>query len=48
VAVRPAQKREEIMATQDRGCTIVPYFTVHAGKLGAFKAVAERCVAQTS
>ena len=32
------------MATQDRCCTVVPYFTVHAGKLDQFKSLCERFV----
>jgi quinol monooxygenase YgiN len=35
------------MATQDRCCTIVPYFKVHPGKLPAFQALCERFVAKT-
>lgn len=35
------------MATEDTGCTIVPYFKVHEGKLGAFKALCEQFVAKT-
>jgi quinol monooxygenase YgiN len=35
------------MATQDRCCTIVPYFKIHAGKTQEFKNLAERCVEQT-
>ena len=35
------------MATQDRCCTIVPYFKVNPGKLPAFKALCERFVAKT-
>lgn len=35
------------MATQDRCCTIVPYFKVKAGKLEAFRALCERFVART-
>jgi quinol monooxygenase YgiN len=36
------------MATQDKCCTIVPYFDVHEGKLEDFKALCEQCVARTS
>ena len=36
------------MATDDRCCTIVPYFTVHEGQLDAFKALCERFVEATS
>jgi quinol monooxygenase YgiN len=36
------------MATNDKCCTIVPYFKVHEGKLGAFKALCERFVEKTS
>jgi hypothetical protein len=32
------------MATQDRCCTIVPYFTVHDGKLDHFKALCQEFV----
>jgi quinol monooxygenase YgiN len=35
------------MATQDRCCTIVPYFKVKAGKLDAFRALCERFVERT-
>lgn len=35
------------MATQDRCCTIVPYFKVHSGKLEAFEALCERFVERT-
>ena len=35
------------MATDDRCCTIVPYFHVPAENLPAFKALCERFVAQT-
>lgn len=36
------------MGTQDTCCTIEPYFKVRSGKLGAFKALCERFVEQTS
>ena len=36
------------MATQDKCCTIVPYFKVHARKLEAFRALCEQFVEQTS
>ena len=36
------------MATQDKCCTIVPYFKVQSGKLEAFKALCERCVENTN
>ncbi len=35
------------MATQDKCCSIVPYYKVHDGKLDEFKALCERFVAQT-
>ena len=35
------------MPTTDKCCTIVPYFEVPPDKLEQFKAIAERCVAQT-
>ena len=35
------------MATQDKCCTIVPYFKVSEGKLEAFKALCEQFVART-
>ncbi|HEY2383355.1 MAG TPA: antibiotic biosynthesis monooxygenase [Terriglobia bacterium] len=35
------------MATQDTGCTIVPYFRIHSGRSQEFRAVCERCVEQT-
>lgn len=36
------------MATQDKCCTIAPYFQVQDGKLEAFKALCERFVEKTS
>ncbi len=36
------------MATQDKCCSIVPYYKVHDGKLDEFKALCERFVAQTA
>jgi quinol monooxygenase YgiN len=36
------------MATQDKCCTIVPYFKVQSGKLEAFKALCERFVEKTN
>jgi quinol monooxygenase YgiN len=36
------------MATQDKCCSIVPYFKVHDGQLAAFHALCERFVAKTS
>jgi quinol monooxygenase YgiN len=35
------------MATQDKCCTIVPYFKVSNGKLDAFKELSEQCVEKT-
>jgi quinol monooxygenase YgiN len=35
------------MATQDKCCTIVPYFKVSDGKLQAFRALCEEFVAKT-
>ncbi len=35
------------MATQDRCCTIAPYFKVASGNLAAFRALCERFVART-
>ena len=35
------------MATQDRTCTLAPYFEVHAGELDKFKALCEQCVTKT-
>jgi quinol monooxygenase YgiN len=35
------------MATQDRCCTIVPYFKVHDGQLEAFKTMCEQFVTKT-
>lgn len=32
------------MATEDKCCTIVPYFKVHSGKLDAFKQLWEKFV----
>lgn len=36
------------MTTQDKCCSIVPYFKVHDGRLGAFKALCQRFVEKTS
>jgi hypothetical protein len=36
------------MATQDRCCTIVPYFKVQSGKLEAFKSLCEQFVEKAS
>ena len=36
------------MATQDKCCTIVPYFKVQSDKLEAFKALCEQCVENTT
>ena len=36
------------MATQDKCCTIVPYFKVFDGKLGAFKELCEQFVEKTN
>ena len=36
------------MATQDKCCTIVPYFKVHEGQLEVFKSLCERFVEKTS
>ena len=35
------------MATEDKCCSLAPYFKVHAGQLDAFQALCERFVAQT-
>ena len=35
------------MPTQDKCCSIVPYFKVHEGKLEAFKALCEQFVDKT-
>jgi quinol monooxygenase YgiN len=35
------------MATQDKCCTLVPYFKVNEGKLGEFKALCDEFVATT-
>ena len=35
------------MALEDSVCTLVPYFTVHEGKLTEFKALGEQMVAKT-
>ena len=35
------------MATQDKCCTLVPYFKVHDGKLADFKAMCEQFVEMT-
>jgi hypothetical protein len=39
---------EEIMATRDTCCTIVPYFKIPAGNMEAFKRLCERFVEATS
>ena len=36
------------MATDDKCCTIVPYFKIHGGKTQEFKALCERFVERTS
>ena len=36
------------MATQDKCCTIVPYFKIHDGQLDAFRALCERFVEKSS
>src|SRR5436190_11037755 len=36
------------MATQDRCCTVVPYFKVHAGRLESFKGLCEEFVEKSS
>jgi quinol monooxygenase YgiN len=36
------------VATQDKCCTIVPYFKVQSGKLEAFKALCEQFVEKTN
>ncbi len=36
------------MATQDKCCTIVPYFKVQSGKLEAFKSLSEQMVENTN
>ena len=35
------------MATDDKCCTVVPYFTVPEDRLDEFREVVKRCVAQT-
>ncbi len=35
------------MATEDKCCTIVPYFKVQSGKLASFKALCEKFVERT-
>ena len=35
------------MATQDKCCTLVPYFKVSDGKLGGFKVLCEQFVTRT-
>lgn len=35
------------MATEDKCCSLVPYFQVNEGKLGEFKALCEQFVAKT-
>ncbi len=36
------------MATQDKCCTIAPYFKVQSSKLGAFKEICEQFVEKTN
>jgi len=36
------------MTTQDKCCSIVPYFKVHSGKLEAFRALCEQFVEKTN
>lgn len=36
------------MATQDKCCTIVPYFEVQPDRLTKFKQICEQCVAKTN
>ena len=36
------------MATQDKCCTIVPYFKVQSGKLDDFKALCEQFIEKTN
>ena len=38
----------EFVATQDKCCTIAPYFKISGGQLEAFQSLCERFVAQTS
>lgn len=38
---------DKSMATEDKCCTIVPYFKIHSGKLDAFKQICERFVEKT-
>jgi quinol monooxygenase YgiN len=39
---------EKAMATQDKCCTLVPYFKVSSGKLEAFKGLCEEFVLKTN
>ncbi len=41
-------RKGEPMATNDKCCTIVPYFKVTEARLTDFKKIADQCVAQTS
>ena len=41
-------QKENHMATQDKCCTIAPYFKIHDGQLDAFRALCERFVEKTS
>ncbi|MCI5147563.1 MAG: hypothetical protein D3923_19015 [Candidatus Electrothrix sp. AR3] len=36
------------MATEDKCCTLAPYFKISSGKLGAFKELCEEFVAKTN
>jgi quinol monooxygenase YgiN len=38
---------EEFMSTEDKCCTLVPYFNVHTGQLDAFKQLCEQFVSKT-
>jgi quinol monooxygenase YgiN len=44
----PTLKKERVMATQDKCCSIVPYFKVQGGNLDAFKALCEKFVEKTN
>ena len=46
--MRLTRTKEAPMTTQDKCCTIVPYFKVQSGKLETFKALCEQFVEKTN
>jgi quinol monooxygenase YgiN len=43
----PANQKEKIMATEDKCCSIVPYFKVSEENQEKFRAICKKCVEQT-